>query len=67
MQRVYELANDNSNGRKVLYTYFIWRNSIDVSDRKRNSRGILVITNKIIMKGNRLVFAFVQYMTYTSK
>lgn len=64
---MYDLANDNSNGQKVLYTYFNWRNFKDVSDRKRNSRGILVITNKIIMKGNRLVFAFVQYMTYTFK
>lgn len=64
---MYDLANDNSNGQKVLYTYFNWRNFKDVSDRKRTSRGILVITNKIIIKGNRLVFAFVQYMTYTFK
>lgn len=64
---MYDLANDNSNGQKVLYTYFNWRNFKDVSDRKRNSRGILVIANKIIMKGNRLVFAFVQYMTYIFK
>lgn len=56
---MYDLANDNSNGQKVLYTYFNWRNFKDVSDRKRNSRGILVITNKLIIKGNRLVFAFV--------
>lgn len=64
---MYDLANDNSNGQKVLYTYFDWRNFKDVSDRKRNSRGILVITNKLIIKGNRLVFAFVQYITYTFK
>lgn len=64
---MYDLANDNSNGQKVLYTYFNWRNFKDVSDRKRNSRGILVITNKLIIKGNRLVFAFVQYITYTFK
>lgn len=64
---MYDLANDDSNGQKVLYTYFNWRNFKDVSDRKRNSRGILVITNKLIIKGNRLVFAFVQYITYTFK
>lgn len=64
---MYDLANDNSNGQQVLYTYFDWRNFKDVSDRKRNSRGILVITNKLIIKGNRLVFAFVQYITYTFK
>lgn len=64
---MYDLANDNSNGQKVLYTYFNWRNFKDVSDRKRTSRGILVITNKLIIKGNRLVFAFVQYITYTFK
>lgn len=64
---MYDLANDNSNGQKVLYTYFNWRNFKDVSDGKRNSRGILVITNKLIIKGNRLVFAFVQYITYTFK